>query len=239
MSKKQIISTIVGSVVATILVSLAVAALFLRGSASQTGPTVSGTVSGLDTTAANITATGLVSSNGVTSFSKEIVLTEGDNYETWENKTSKTLYITDATILTNGVASSSVKVYLYSTTSPATLRSGEHFIIPTVAPARRVLVGAFLATSSAATTTSTIYGSSHNGVSTGAGIVKVAPGERLLLWVQNATGGSTTNPLTICSFNASASSCDAATSTRLGIYPVTAIIHGFFIDPVQLSPGQL
>ena len=226
---------IITSVVTALVVSLAVIGMFLKGADQTPAPELSGTVSDLDQSVGNLTASGLVSSNGVTFFQKVITLTSGDNYESWLNQIGQTLYVTDATIITGATASSSSKLYLYATTSPAVLRSGEHFTAPTVDVTNRILSGVLLATSSAATTTSSINEAAYNVLSSNLtnGVVPVANGERILLWLQNATASGGV-PAGRCSFNATASSCDAATSTN-SVYPVTAVVRGFFASEVEVN----
>src|SRR3990167_1889491 len=138
MNKQIIITSSVVAVIAAVIVS----ALFLRGASLPDSGNQGGSVSWLDATFANVTASGCVASNGITSCQKKLTVDAragGLNYATWENKTSKTFYITDGSVFTAGTASSAVKMFLYATTGPSTIRAGEQYTNPTVAFNRRIL----------------------------------------------------------------------------------------------------
>jgi hypothetical protein len=92
-------------------------------------------------------------SNKYAQFSQSGIIAAGANQASWQNRTGRTIYINRHDVSTTGTASSTYALYVYASTSPA--RTIYDFVAP--ASANRMLINNFaLATSSAATTTSSL-----------------------------------------------------------------------------------
>ena len=144
-------------------------------------------------------------------FTRNGVVGAGFNSGSWQNRTGRTVYIDLATITTTGTASSSSLVYGYATsTLPSTTYD---FTAPT--SANRMAINAFpIATSSAATTTSSIEKRLAGGV------ISVPDGWYFVVLLRQ----DTTNADIAC---AAAGLCETATSTNRG-FNLEWFFRGYF-----------
>lgn len=192
---------------------------------------VSGQYNSNGVNAPSLSTTGLVKSNGLTNFQKVVTIPKGENYFFFTNNTKDTIWFDDAKVITAGTASSSVKIFVYAT-STNSLLGREHFTNPTVTAVDQLLNGVLISTSTAATSTSPFTESLQASPKT-KGIVGLTAGRSMLMWIQNASGASGA-PATVCN----GATCESATSTRLGIGPVTIFLGGFSTSTVEFNQYQ-
>jgi hypothetical protein len=141
---------------------------------------------------------------GYVMFSRSGTIALGSNQASWRNTTGRTVYVDLAFLATSGVASSSYKFYVATSTS-ATISSDF------TAPYSSLVNGFTIATSSVATTTSSIE--SHLS---GSAVVPVASGQYVNIQVQAANGAVCNGVI-----------CETATSTNRG-FTVAWYLRAFF-----------
>lgn len=193
----------------------------------------------------SITVEGLVKSNGVSNFQKaglvvngKLSFAPGSALSVFTNKTAATIWVESSSIFTSGTSTASgVSLYLFATTSQAIVAS-QYYTAPAVALNQRLIYQAYLATSSAATTTSSIIEAAQNtnaGIKS-AGLVPIYVGHSIMLLAQNATSGAGT-PLASCNEGA-LTNCYQATSTSLGLGNVETFIRGFSTSTEDFNQYQ-
>jgi hypothetical protein len=197
------------------------------------GNSVSGQYNSISPQVPSVTVDGLVKSNGVWNVQKVMTIASGQNLSIYTNKTNSTMYFTEASIVTAGTASSSVNIYAIATSSSAILTGQQHYIAPPTTYGRTLLSGVFLATTTVATTTSTITEAMNANPARSNGLVAVPAGWSLWVWIQNGTVSSG-NPASKCT----QPTCAQATSTELGVTPLTAIIKGFSTSTEEFNQYQ-
>lgn len=140
-------------------------------------------------------------------FTRNGVIGTSQNEGFWTNRTGRTVYINRADVTSTGTASSTYRIYVGTTTAPTAL---DDFSAPYAS-----LVNGFLwATSTAATTTSSI--GARNTTNTG--VIPVADGQSVFVQLQAVNDNR-------C---AAALRCETATSTNRGITRLEWIIQGYY-----------
>lgn len=149
---------------------------------------------------------GLFLGNDYVDFTKSGTIPAGQNEAYYTNRSGRRQYISLASIDTNGTASSSFKFYVGTTTSTT--------INDFTAPYSSLINGFTIATSTVATTTSSIE--SHLS---GSAVIPVADGVTVFVQIQAANGA-------VCASSGSGI-CESATSTNRGFNPKW-VLHGYY-----------
>lgn len=147
---------------------------------------------------------------------RQLSLAVGQNDAVWTNANAQTVYVNLAQITTTGVASSTLRVTVFAT-STSSIPNSMWNTAPAFSASSTALFRLSYATSTAATTTNSVMAAVSGK---GDGLIAVLPGASLHLYLQTVDSIA-------CQV---AKQCEFATSTNRGIRTVTLNFHYNLFD---------